>query len=51
MKKILKEVLVNLLTEAGKALGCILIAIMIQHIPHSDTTPPDQPLKPEIVRV
>jgi hypothetical protein len=51
MKKILKEVLVNLLTEAGKALGCILIAIMIQHIPHSDTTPPDQPLKPAIVRV
>lgn len=51
MKKILKDVLVNLLTEAGKALGCILIALMIQHIPHSDTTPPDQLLKPAIIRV
>lgn len=32
MKKILREVLVNLLTEGGKTLSCILLAAMLNHL-------------------
>jgi len=38
MKKILKAVLVNLLTEAGKAMGCILLTLLLQHIPQVNTS-------------
>lgn len=36
MKSILKEVLVNLITEAGKTLSCILLALVLHQVHHID---------------